>query len=74
MYRQEKQKAFQYNSQSYNRLIKYLTFKYLVIAMTNNLDLKNYFGNLVGLKGVPTNNTFQMQQEKPHLIKRTSKK
>ena len=42
--------------------------------MTNNFDLKNYFGNLVGLKGVPTNNTFQMQQEKPHLIKRTSKK
>ena len=54
MYRQEKQKAFQYNSQSYNRLIKYLTFKYLVIAMTNNLDLKNYFGNLVGMGTVPT--------------------
>jgi hypothetical protein len=74
MYRQEKQNAFQYNSQSYNRLIKYLTFKYLVIAMTNNLDLKNYFGNLIGLKGVPTSNTIQMQQEKPHLVKRTTKK
>ncbi len=61
MYRQEKQNAFQYNSQSYNRLIKYLTFKYLVIAMTNNLDLKNYFGNLIGLKGVPTSSIAQMQ-------------
>ena len=42
--------------------------------MTNNLDLKNYFGNLVGLKGVPTNNTFQIPLEKPHLVKRTTKK
>ncbi len=25
-----------------------------------NQNLQNYFGNLVGLKGVPTNNTFQM--------------
>ncbi len=42
--------------------------------MTNNFDLKNYFGNLVGFTGVPTSNTIQMQQEKPHLVKRTTKK
>lgn len=42
--------------------------------MTNNFDLKNYFGNLVGLKGVPTSNTVQIPLEKPHLVKRTTKK